>query len=115
MYDYSPVWCCLADWEREFLAFMAGWLALPDPVVALGTYDSVWAGTVGPTGTALYLYWMDLWELTVQEIEIVPGVPVTAVVWTIPGYISLNVWLLDEGSSCPSPCPYTTGNFALPV
>lgn len=96
------------------LNFMGDWLAFPDPVVALATYDDTWESLFDEVGSEWYELWAAIWGITFGEVEIVPLVPEPAAIWTIDGYLSFNVWRLDAGYACPKPCRYTSGIFALP-
>ena len=114
MLDFSPFWCCLGEKEQAMLNFMGDWLALPDPVVSLATYDSTWESLFDAAGSQWYVCWADIWGITFGEVEIIPLLPEPAAIWTIDGYLSFNLWRLDPGYSCPKPCRYTSGWAALP-
>jgi len=96
------------------LDFMSSWLAFPDPVVSLATYDATWESFFDVAGSPWYLLWADIWEITFGEVELFPGVFTEAAIWTIDGYLSFGAFKLTEAYSCPKPCRYTTGIFALP-
>lgn len=112
---WLPFWCCLGSAEQGFLRFMATWLALPDPVVLLTTYRTVWLSTFGTIDNEWYTFWMNLWGIKVQTVEIVPGVPVEAAVWDEVLFFSLQLWLGDSRSDCPNLCALTKPPFDLPV
>lgn len=114
MIDFEPFWCCLGENEQAMLNFMGSWLALPDPVVSIVTYDTMWESLFDEAHSEWYDLWAAIWEITFQEVEIVPGVFVDAAVWTLEGYLSFALFVGSEAYSCPKPCPLSSGAFALP-
>jgi len=104
----------MGEKEQAMLNFMGTWLAFPDPVVAKSTYDAEWVSLFDDVGSDWYNTWADIWEVTFGEVEFFPGVFLEAAIWTIDGWLSFNVWKLDVGYTCPSPCRYTSGIFTLP-
>jgi len=112
--DFSPFWCCLASWERDFLIFMSEWSAFPDPVVYKTTYDATWLSLVGDVDTDLYNWWANTWEISFVDVEVIPGLVLPGATYPISLFISLGLWLLDDASTCPELCRYTSGFFSLP-
>lgn len=96
------------------LNFMGSWLAFPDPVVSLATYDATWESLFDEAGSEWYQLWADIWGITFGEVVIIPPVPEEAAIWTIDGYLSFGVFKLTEAYTCPKPCRYTSGIFTLP-
>lgn len=111
---FPEFWCCLSEGWRAMLDFMGGILALPDPVVALSTYDAEWEANIGAVGTPVYLYFAETFSITFGEVEVIPGVPLEAAIWTIELYLAYNTFKLSSGWACDTPCRYTSGYFALP-
>lgn len=115
MTDYARFWFCLDEGYQSFLQFMAGWVALPDPVVYLDTYRTYWETYRAPLDTPYYDYFFLEWGLTQTDVEVLPGVVLPGVVWTIGRYLELNLWLLDLPDVADTHCRTKESFFSLPI
>lgn len=96
------------------LDFMGGWLALPDPVVYRDTYDATWESLFDAAGSDWYNAWLMIWELSLVDVTIIPGLTLPGVAWNISAYLSFNLFKLTDDYACPKPCRYTSGIWTLP-
>lgn len=104
----------MGESEQAVLNFMGDMLALPDPVVLRSSYDAVWVANIGNPGTVFYDWWMTDWGLFITEV-VIGGIAFEAVGWQIIPHFQFNLFRESEEYSCPKPCRFTTGIFALPV
>lgn len=114
MIDWERFWCCMTPGMKAQIDFLGDIVALPDPVIAVGTYDAAWAANVGTPGSNLYDWFAVNFHITFEVVEVLPGVFLDAAVWTLGDYLSYNLFKGEEEWSCPDPCKYTSFPFSLP-
>lgn len=94
---------------------MAGWVALPDPVVALSTYRTYWEVYMGDLDTPYYDYFFIEFGMSVEEVEVLPGVFAEGVVWQIGKWLKLNLFLDAFPDADSMHCKYKETFFTLPT
>jgi len=100
---------------QDFMRFVAGWSAFPDPVVALATYRMYWFTLIGELDTPYYDYFFLEMGFSQVDVEVLPGIIEEAVIWDISSHLNLNLFLTGSPDPDTLGCKYKETFFALPT